>query len=376
MFTTLLRERVHLPEDHARRDLAVHRAHAARPLHRGHVPDLRLPAGPRRPVRQLRQPARPDRPDQPEVADQRRDAAVRRAGALSSSTCPRSPRCSAPGCSRKSGHWRPNVLKFSLNLLDDLQPRAITRDLDWGVPVPLDGWRDRPDKRIYVWFDAVIGYLSACVEWARRSGDPDAWRAWWKTRTPRPTTSWARTTSSSTRRSGRRCCSATPDAGRKGGTAGPLATSTCPPRSSSSEYLTMEGSSSPPAARWSSTCATSSPATTWTRCATTWRRRPGDPGHRLHLERVRPPQQRRAGRDLGQPGQPRGFLRGAEHRFDPGSGRADRRGPRAARRIPAGIRYRRRPSVPVALQVRDHRRDAHRRRGQQVLLRAGAVEAA
>jgi methionyl-tRNA synthetase len=79
----------------------------------------------------------------------------------------------------KSGQWRPNVLKFSLNLLNDLQPRAITRDLDWGVPVPLDGWRDRPDKRIYVWFDAVIGYLSASVEWARRSGDPDAWRAWW-----------------------------------------------------------------------------------------------------------------------------------------------------------------------------------------------------
>src|SRR6188472_2889143 len=79
----------------------------------------------------------------------------------------------------KAGHWRPNVLKFSLNLLDDLQPRAITRDLDWGVPVPLDGWRDRPDKRIYVWFDAVIGYLSASIEWARRSGDPDAWRAFW-----------------------------------------------------------------------------------------------------------------------------------------------------------------------------------------------------
>src|SRR5690348_6214904 len=79
----------------------------------------------------------------------------------------------------KEGAWRPNVLKFSLNLLDDLQPRAITRDLDWGVPVPLDGWRDRNDKKIYVWFDAVIGYLSASVEWARRSGDPDAWRAWW-----------------------------------------------------------------------------------------------------------------------------------------------------------------------------------------------------
>jgi methionyl-tRNA synthetase len=81
---------------------------------------------------------------------------------------------------RSRENWRPNVVKFSLNLLDDLKPRAITRDLDWGVPVPLDGWRDRPDKRIYVWFDAVIGYLSASIEWARRSGDPEAWRAWWQ----------------------------------------------------------------------------------------------------------------------------------------------------------------------------------------------------
>jgi len=76
--------------------------------------------------------------------------------------------------------WRPNVLRFSKNLVDDLQPRAITRDLDWGVPIPLEGWRDRPDKRIYVWFDAVIGYLSASIEWARRSGDPEAWRKWWQ----------------------------------------------------------------------------------------------------------------------------------------------------------------------------------------------------
>jgi methionyl-tRNA synthetase len=75
--------------------------------------------------------------------------------------------------------WRPNVLKFSQNLLDDLRPRAITRDLDWGVPVPLDGWRDRPMKRFYVWFDAVIGYLSASVEWARRSGNDDAWQEFW-----------------------------------------------------------------------------------------------------------------------------------------------------------------------------------------------------
>ncbi|RKT52486.1 methionine--tRNA ligase [Saccharothrix australiensis] len=75
--------------------------------------------------------------------------------------------------------WRPNVLKFSQNLLKDLRPRAITRDLDWGVPIPLDGWRDQPLKRFYVWFDAVIGYLSASVEWARRSGDDDAWQEFW-----------------------------------------------------------------------------------------------------------------------------------------------------------------------------------------------------
>ncbi len=80
---------------------------------------------------------------------------------------------------RSRDAWRPNVLKFSLNLLADVRPRAMTRDIDWGIPVPLDGWSDNPSKRLYVWFDAVIGYLSASVEWARRTGDVDAWRAWW-----------------------------------------------------------------------------------------------------------------------------------------------------------------------------------------------------
>ena len=55
----------------------------------------------------------------------------------------------------------------------------MTRDIDWGIAVPLDGWRDNPTKKLYVWFDAVIGYLSASIEWARRTGDPDAWRQWW-----------------------------------------------------------------------------------------------------------------------------------------------------------------------------------------------------
>ena len=79
----------------------------------------------------------------------------------------------------ETGLWRPNVIKFSLNLLDDVRPRAMTRDIDWGIPVPLEGWEDQPTKRLYVWFDAVIGYLSASIEWARRQGDPDRWREWW-----------------------------------------------------------------------------------------------------------------------------------------------------------------------------------------------------
>jgi methionyl-tRNA synthetase len=77
----------------------------------------------------------------------------------------------------RSGTWRPNVIKFSQNFLEDIRPRAMTRDIDWGIPVP--GWEDQPHKRLYVWFDAVVGYLSASIEWARRSGDPEAWRRWW-----------------------------------------------------------------------------------------------------------------------------------------------------------------------------------------------------
>jgi methionyl-tRNA synthetase len=82
--------------------------------------------------------------------------------------------------------WRPNVLKFSYNLLEDVRPRAMTRDIDWGIPVPLPTWKDNPNKRIYVWFDAVVGYLSASIEWARRRAlatgqpaDAEAWRSWW-----------------------------------------------------------------------------------------------------------------------------------------------------------------------------------------------------
>jgi len=77
-------------------------------------------------------------------------------------------------------HWRQNVRRFSLELVKELKPRPVTRDLDWGVRVPVPGYDERGDKRIYVWIDAVVGYLSAAVEWAQNTGNPDAWRDWWQ----------------------------------------------------------------------------------------------------------------------------------------------------------------------------------------------------
>jgi len=80
----------------------------------------------------------------------------------------------------RQDYWRANVRRFSLNLVDDLKPRPVTRDLDWGVRIPVPGYDQEDRKRVYVWFDAVIGYLSASIEWAASAGDPDAWRKWWQ----------------------------------------------------------------------------------------------------------------------------------------------------------------------------------------------------
>jgi methionyl-tRNA synthetase len=78
---------------------------------------------------------------------------------------------------KHADHWRPNVVKFSRNFVaDGLQGRPITRDIDWGIPVPLPGW---DDKKLYVWFEAVMGYFTASVEWAKNTGQPDAWKDWW-----------------------------------------------------------------------------------------------------------------------------------------------------------------------------------------------------
>ena len=74
-------------------------------------------------------------------------------------------------------HWRKAVLNWTLGILGEgLQDRAITRNIDWGIPIPVEGWEA---KRIYVWFEAVIGYLSASREWAERAGEPEAWQEFW-----------------------------------------------------------------------------------------------------------------------------------------------------------------------------------------------------
>jgi len=78
----------------------------------------------------------------------------------------------------REAYLRPNVLRQSLGqiLAKGLHGRAITRDLDWGIPVPVEGW---DGKCLYVWFEAVIGYLSAAIEWAKLEGQPHKWENWW-----------------------------------------------------------------------------------------------------------------------------------------------------------------------------------------------------
>ena len=75
--------------------------------------------------------------------------------------------------------WRPHVLNFARGMVDEgLHDRSFTRDLDWGIPLPVDDLG--PGKSIYVWWEAVMGYYSAPQEWAEIQGEPDAWKAWWE----------------------------------------------------------------------------------------------------------------------------------------------------------------------------------------------------
>lgn len=79
----------------------------------------------------------------------------------------------------QQSHWRKHVINFTLGILNEgLRDRAITRDLEWGIPIPTDDLGTK--KSIYVWFENVIGYLSAAKEWAQRRGEPEAWREFWQ----------------------------------------------------------------------------------------------------------------------------------------------------------------------------------------------------
>ncbi len=79
---------------------------------------------------------------------------------------------------KRASHMRDTVIGESLGKVEaeGLKPRPITRDLDWGIPVPVDGWNG---KCLYVWFEAVIGYLSAAIEWSRIQAEDETWRDWW-----------------------------------------------------------------------------------------------------------------------------------------------------------------------------------------------------
>jgi len=72
--------------------------------------------------------------------------------------------------------WKSNVVKFVKHYIEHLRPRAITRDMKWGIPVPLS---DAVGKVFYVWFDAPIGYISSMKEWSQQIGDPEAWKSYW-----------------------------------------------------------------------------------------------------------------------------------------------------------------------------------------------------
>jgi len=79
---------------------------------------------------------------------------------------------------KQQTHWRQNVLNFTMRYLEGgLKDRAITRDIEWGIPVPVDGF---DGKCLYVWFEAVIGYLSATKEWAKSSESEEKWRSFWQ----------------------------------------------------------------------------------------------------------------------------------------------------------------------------------------------------
>ncbi|WP_130012836.1 methionine--tRNA ligase [Serinicoccus sediminis] len=142
-----------------------------------------------------------------------------------------------------SGLWRPNVIRFSQNILAEIRPRPITRDIDWGITIPLEGWAENPTKKLYVWFDAVIGYLSASVEWARRlpGEQGERWREWWNGRDALTYYFMGKDNITFHSQIWPAELLAHNGGGSKGGEVGPYGELNLPTEVVSSEFLTMEG---------------------------------------------------------------------------------------------------------------------------------------
>ena len=183
LFRGVHAQRLHGRADDVRRDLAVDRPHPAGPLHRGHLPDLRVRRRARRPVRQLRQPARPDRPDQPAVEDQRRDAGVRRDPAL----LPRPARAGrgAPGVPpgpRGLGHLA--AQRHQVLAQPDRGPQAAGDDPRHRLGHPgadrgLDRAADQAALRLVRRGDRLpVGVDRVGPPPAGRAS-PERWREWW-----------------------------------------------------------------------------------------------------------------------------------------------------------------------------------------------------
>ena len=215
-------------------------------------------------------------------------------------------------------HWRKHVLNFSQGMLrEGLKDRAITRDILWGIPVPADvpaQMAGVEGKRIYVWFEAVIGYLSATIEWAQRSGDADAWRVFWeqpdakiynfigKDNVPFHTIIWPAILLG----------------------AGGL---NLPYDVPANQYITMSGSKASTSQNWA--VWVEDYLTRYDPDALRYAlaaQMPETSRQRLQLGVVPAPQQRRVGRDLGQPGASHADLHGAPLRRRGARARAARSG--------------------------------------------------
>mgnify|MGYP000576823665 CR=1 FL=1 len=188
--------------------------------------------------------------------------------------------------------------------------------------MPVKGWIDNPNKKLYVWFDAVIGYLSASIEWARRQGDPEKWREWWndpscpayyfmgKDNITFHSQIWP---SEMLAYNGK---------GSKGGETGPMGPLNLPEQVVASEFMTMEGkkfSSSRGIVIYVKDILARYPVDAVRYYIS--RGRPRILGFRLHVGRVRAPQQRGARLLVGQPGEPRGQPHQQELRRDSAAGR-------------------------------------------------------